>query len=63
MTKGCAGSKRGTKALSSWLPTETGSNAAEADGLAGQMHPHIRDGKGWEGGGVWGMCALETKMK
>lgn len=28
MTKGCAGSKRRTKALSSWLPTETGSNTA-----------------------------------
>lgn len=28
MTKGCAGTERRTKALSSWLPTETGSNTA-----------------------------------
>lgn len=27
------------------------------------MHPHIRDGKGWEGGGVLGICGLQTKMK
>lgn len=27
------------------------------------MHPHIRDGKGSEGGGVLGICGLETKMQ